>query len=420
VILIQGANVLTGDDFEIADVLVLGEEIAQVGVIEPRQGMRLVEGKGMFLGPGLVDLHVHFREPGEEHKEDIDTGSRSAAAGGFTAVVTMPNTSPATDTPERAARVAAAGRSTGLVDVIPASAITMGRAGEQLVDFHEMYDAGVRIFTDDGDSVADAALLEKALATTASMPGAVVAQHAEDRTLAAGGHVHAGDVSAALGVAGLTRDAEIEVVRRDIDIARGTEGRLHVQHVSTAEGVVLIAEAKREGLAITAEVTPHHLALTDASVAAGDTNFKMYPPLRTDRDREALTQALEEGVIDIVATDHAPHAPAEKSVSLAQAPRGVIGLETAVPVALAALGGNLETLFDRMSRSPARIASMADHGGVVAPGARANLVMIDPDQVWHARSWLSKSANSPFSGERLVGRAMLTLHNGNVTWETKT
>ena len=419
-ILIQGAHVLTGDGFQIADVLVLGEEIAQVGEIEHRQGMRLIEGKGMFLGPGLVDLHVHFREPAEEHKEDITTGSRSAAAGGFTAVVTMPNTSPATDTPEMAARVAAAGQSIGLVDVIPASAITIGRAGERLVDFHDMYDAGVRIFTDDGDSVADAALLEKALATTASMPGAIVAQHAEDRALAAGGHVHAGDVSAALGVTGLSRDAEIEVVRRDIDIARATGGRLHVQHVSTAESVVLISGAKRDGLAITAEVTPHHLALTDASVAAGDTNFKMYPPLRADRDREALTRALEEGVIDIVATDHAPHTPAEKSVSLAEAPRGVIGLETAIPVALAALGGNLETLFDRMSRSPARIASIADHGGVVAPGARANLVMIDPDHVWHARSWLSKSANSPFTGERLVGRAMLTLHNGNVTWETKT
>jgi dihydroorotase len=209
-------------------------------------------------------------------------------------------------------------------------------------------------------------------------------------------------------------------MRRDIDIARGTGGRLHVQHVSTAEGVVLISEAKRDGLAITAEVTPHHLALTEASVAAGNTNFKMYPPLRTDRDRETLTQALKEGVIDIVATDHAPHTTAEKSVSLAQAPRGVIGLETAVPVALAALGGNLETLFDRMSRSPARIASITDHGGVVAPGARANLVMIDPNHVWHARTWLSKSANSPFSGKRLVGRAMLTVHNGKLTWETKT
>lgn len=418
-ILIQGAHVLTGNRFEVADVLVLGELVAQVGVIEPRPGMRVVHGEGMYLGPGLVDLHVHFREPGDDHKEDIATGSRSAAAGGFTAVVTMPNTSPATDTTEIVARIVETGRSIGLVDVMPASAITRGRAGVQLVDINELYDAGVRIFTDDGDSVADGALLEKALATTTSLPGAVVAQHAEDRALAADGHVHLGDVSAALGVAGLSRAAEIEVVRRDIDIARATGGRLHVQHVSTAESVALISEAKHDGLRVTAEVTPHHLALTDASVASGDPNLKMYPPLRTDRDLETLTQGLRDGVIDVVATDHAPHTPEEKSMPLTDAPRGVIGLETAVPVALTALGGSLELLFDRMSRSPARIGSFADHGGVVAPGARANLVLIDPDHVWHADTWLSKSANSPFTGQRLVGRAMMTLRNGTVTWEAR-
>lgn len=414
-ILISGAHVLTAGGLEIADVLVADGVVVEVGSIQPPSDARVIAGDGLYLGPGLVDLHVHFREPGQEHKEDIETGSRSAAAGGFTAVVTMPNTSPATDTPEMVAAAVAAGRATGLVEIAPASAITRGRDGAELVDIPDLYAAGVRLFTDDGDPLADEALLEKALAATASLPGATVAQHAEDR--AGDGHVHLGEVSAKLGVAGLSRESEVEMVRRDIAIARGTGGRLHVQHVSTAESVALIAEAKQDGLAVSAEVTPHHLALTDEAVASGDPNLKMYPPLRTERDRQALVQGLVEGHIDAVATDHAPHAPSEKSVSLTEAPRGVIGLETAVPITLAALDGDIGMLFERMSRAPARIASIRDHGRFVDEGIPANLVLIDPGHAWRPRTWVSKAANSPFTGQRLMGRAMMTMRDGKVTSE---
>jgi dihydroorotase len=416
-ILISGAHVLTGRGFEIADVLVVGEEIAEVGSVRPGPEMRVVPGQGLYLGPGLVDLHVHFREPGQEHKETIATGSQAAAAGGFTAVVAMPNTTPATDTPEMVADVRAAGRSVGLVEIEPASAVTRGRAGVELVDIARLYAAGVRILTDDGDSVADGALLEKAMAHTASLPGAVIAQHAEDRVRDGEGHVHLGEVSSALGVPGLSRESEVEIVRRDIGIARGTGGRLHVQHVSTAESVDLIAEAKEDGLAVSAEVTPHHLALTEAAVVSGDPSFKMYPPLRTERDRARLVQGLKEGVIDAVATDHAPHSAREKSVSLAEAPRGVIGLETAVPVTLAALGGDVELLFDRMSRAPASIASFPNQGRPIARGGPANLVLIDPSHVWRPTSWESKSGNSPFTGKQLSGRAVMTLYQGQITWD---
>lgn len=416
-ILISGAKALTGSGFEVTDVLIEGGVIVEVGPVDPRPGMRVISGAGCYLGPGLVDLHVHFREPGDEHKETVASGSRAAASGGFTAVVVMPNTSPAIDNAEMVARVRRLGEAAGLVDIVPASAITRGREGVELVDIPELYAAGVRIFSDDGESVADGALLEKALATTASLPGAIVAQHAEDRALDPDGHDHLGAVSMGPGVGGLSRESEIDVVTRDIDLARATGGRLHVQHVSTAESVDLIAEAKLDGLAVTAEVTPHHLTLTDSAIASGDPNFKMYPPLRTERDRDRLVGGLEDGVIDAVATDHAPHAPDEKSVDLANAPRGVIGLETAVPVTLAALDHDFERLFDRMSIAPARIASLGDQGRLLAPGAPANLVLIDPELVWKPNTWVSRSSNSPFQGQLLTGRAVITLRNGSVSWE---
>ncbi len=416
--MIRNARVLRSTGIETATVVIEGNAITSVGVEPEANGARVVDAGGAWLGPGLVDLHVHLRDPGQTWKEDMRSGARAAAAGGFTAVVAMPNTQPPVDDGPSAAAAVEKAKAVESVEVVVAGSVTKGRTGAEMASFDAMYEAGVRMFTDDGDSVPTAGLLRRAMGYLRDLPGALVAEHAEDRSIARDGHMNEGMVASRLGIAGLPGLAEEVVVARDISIAADTGSRLHVQHVSTANAVELIRQAKGHGVAVTAEVTPHHLALDDSALEDLDPNFKMYPPLRGQDDCDALRTALREGVIDAVATDHAPHAAAEKAVPFEEAPRGVIGLETAAAVvASCALGDDQAAFFDRMSVAPARIAGLDRHGSAVEAGGPANLVLFDPGHRWVPGSFSSKSQNSPFVGMELTGRVLATIFEGAFTYE---
>ena len=412
--LLSGGTVLTADGVRTADVLVDNGLVIDIGTDLDRGGAEVLDCSGCWVGPGLVDIHVHLREPGQEWKEDVASGSAAAAAGGFAAVVAMPNTDPAIDAGHLAARIAERGRSVGLVDVVAAGAITDGRAGLKLAHLDELWSAGVRLFSDDGDSVADAGLLRRAMEYLADL-GGVVAQHAEDAGLSRGGHLHEGTVSARLGITGIPAAAEEVIVARDLALVRMTGVAYHVQHASTAGTVELIRRAKAEGLPVTSEVAPHHLVLDHTATLGTDSAYKMYPPLRTPADVEALCSALADGTIDAVATDHAPHAAHEKDVPFEEAPRGVIGLETAVPLVLGAINPTIETFFDRMSVRPARIARLAEHGAAIAVGGAATISVIDPTIEWTLDTVHSKSRNTPFLGATLRGAARHVLVRGRVS-----
>lgn len=415
-ILIRGGTVLTPDGPTLADVAVVGGVVVAVGPDLNGDAHRTIDASGCWVGPGLVDLHVHLREPGQEWKEDIVSGTQAAAAGGFTAIVAMPNTTPPIDTGHRAGYVADRADRIGSCRVAPAGAITSGRQGLELAHLDELVDAGVRLFTDDGHTVMDAGLLRRAMEYLSDR-GCVVAQHAEDPGLAAGGHMHEGSVSSKLGMGGLPALAEETVVGRDLALVELTGAAYHVQHVSTAGTVELIRGAKTAGLPVTAEVTPHHLTFDHHAVESMDPDFKMYPPLRTADDVAELRSALTEGTIDAVATDHAPHADYEQEVPFEEAPRGVIGLETAVGATLMATGLEQVRLFERMSVAPARIARLADQGLGVAVGNPASITVIDPILSWTPERFVSRSRNSPFRGRPLTGRAVATLHRGVLVHE---
>ena len=422
-IVIRGATVVdattTGTR---ADVVVRDGRVVEVGDSLSPAGARVLDAEGCIVAPGLVDIQVHFREPGREDSETIETGSRAAALGGFTAVVCMPNTNPPLDDAAVVQAVIGRGREVGLCDVRVAGCITKGRAGKELAPLGELYDLGVRIFTDDGDCVADAAIMRRAFEYATALPGAVIAQHAEDPSLVRGGHMHEGDWSARLGIPGRPAEAEIVIVARDLALARRTGGRYHVLHLSTAGAADLVRCAKVEGLRVTAECTPQHLALTDASCAGYDPVFKMNPPLRGETDRDGVRAALLDGTIDAIATDHAPHAPETKAVPFEEAPPGMLGVETAFAVSHDELvtSGELtmQGLLARLSWQPAAIAGLeACHGRPVAAGEPANLVVIDPDATWtvDAMSVASRSRNTPWAGRTLRGRVRHTLLQGNPT-----
>ena len=389
--------------------------VAEIGTGLDTAG-ETIDCRGGLIGPGLVDIHVHFREPGQEWKEDIGSGSAAAAAGGFTAVVAMANTEPAIDAGYLARFVIDRGREEGLVDIAPAGAITMGREGKRLAHLDELWSAGVRIFSDDGDSVEDAGLLRRAMEYLAEL-GGIVAQHPEDRGLSRGGHMHEGGVSSRLGMAGLPAVAEEIVVARDLALVRLTGARYHVQHVSTAGTVDLVRRAKAEGLPVTAEATPHHLMLDHGEIERMNPDVKMYPPLRRPLDVEAVRQGLEDGTIDVVATDHAPHAAHEKDVPFEDAPRGIIGLETAAAVVNTAVGLDPVRFFRRMSVSPGQIAGLADHGRWTEVGGVANLVVFDPEARWKPEAFNSRAENSPFLGRLLQGNVVATMYRGRLTFK---
>lgn len=405
--IISGGTVLTKDGPITGDVRIEGDRVVEVGAEIP--GSDRVDATGCWVGPGFVDLHTHLREPGQEWKEDIESGRRAAAAGGFTTVVAMPNTEPAIDSGHVADHV---WRRTG-VEVVPSGCLTLHRGGERLAHLDDLWASGVRIFTDDGDTVADAGLLRRAMEYIAQL-GGVVAQHAEDPGLARGGHMHEGSVSSRLGITGLPAAAEEVVVARDLRLVEVTGCSYHTQHVSTAGTVELVREAKNRGLPVTAEVAPHHLAFDHSAVASMDPVYKMYPPLRTAADVHALRAALAEGVIDCVATDHAPHSAHEKDVPFDEAPRGVIGLETAAAVVNGTLHLSMTDLFARMADAPRRI--LGREPVRVTPGARADLVVFDPAAHWTPGRFHSRSENSPWLGVELTGQVLATIAGGEMVY----
>ncbi len=412
-VVLRGGKVATPEGVVDADVAVDDGVVSVVGVVAD-DGRQVIDCTDAWVGPALVDLHTHLREPGQEWKEDIESGSRAAAAGGFGAVVAMPNTDPAIDAGHLARFVRERGAEVGLVDVIPAGCITLGRQGNAMAHIDDLWAAGVTMFTDDGDTVANAAVLRTAMEYIAAL-GGVVSQHAIDKDLSGAGFMHEGSVSSRLGMYGIPRQADDITIARDIALAELTGVRYHVQHLSTARSVEMIAAAKSRGLAVTAEVAPHHLAFDHDSVATADPDYKMMPPLRDSDDREALVAGLLDGTIDAIATDHAPHTALEKEVPFEEAPNGIIGLEWAASVAIGTAGLRQMDFFDRMSVRPAEIAGLVEHGSLVGVGNDANLVVVAPSESWTPTSTASRSRNAPYLGSELTGRVRATVLRGVVT-----
>ncbi len=386
------------------------------------EGARRIDGAGLILLPGLVDLHTHLREPGREDAETVRTGSAAAALGGYTAVFAMPNTDPTADTAGVVEQVYRLGAQTGLVDVVPIGAVTVGRRGESLAELGAMAAsaARVRVFSDDGDCVADPLLMRRALEYVKAFDG-VIAQHAQEPRLTVGAQMHEGDVSAALGMTGWPAVAEEAIIARDCLLADHVDSRLHICHLSTSGSVDIIAAAKARGTRVTAEVTPHHLVLTDSAAIGYDPVFKVNPPLRTWSDANALRSALASGVIDVVATDHAPHALQDKETEWDNAKPGMLGLQTALSVVIQTMvqPGLLDWrgVARVMSENPAVIGGLADQGRPIAPGEPANLLLLDPDASWVVRGadLASLSANTPFEGTTLPGRVVATFLRGRPT-----
>jgi dihydroorotase len=420
--LFRGARVVdpaSGQDAE-CDVLVQDDAILEVGSALDASAGDVIEAGGLVLAPGLVDLHAHLREPGFEHKETIDTGTRAAAAGGFTALCAMPNTDPVADNAAVVAEVRALAEKISLCDVHPAAAITRGLEGESLTDMAELYEAGVRLFTDDGNCVESSRVMRLAL-EYATQFDVVICQHAQDGALSEGWQMHEGHYSALLGLTGVPAEAEEVIVARDVALARLTRGRLHLTHLSSAGSVDLVAAAKARGVRVTADVTPHHLSLLDEDLVGYDTNLRVNPPLRSREHRDVLRTALASGTIDAVATDHAPHAPEEKECEFDQAPPGTTGLETALAVVLSELVApgllSLSDAVDRLSTAPARVLGLPDQGGPISSGSPANLVVFDPAAAWTVGEWPfhSMADNSAFLGRELRGRVLHTMLRGEFT-----
>ena len=422
-IAITGAKVLTPDGMVEADLLVTGSTIAGVGsdIPIPRDA-DVIDAAGAVIIPGLVDLNAHLREPGHEEAETIETGSRGAALGGYTAVVAMPDTKPAIDSLSLVRDVRKIAER-ALCEVVPAAALTVGRKGEFLAPMGELAAEGVRVFSDAGRGVQDPAIMRSIMeyatglqVVTGGSP-VVLAQHCEVEALTAGGHMHEGEWATRLGMKGQPSEAETLMMSRDIALARMTGARLHFQHISTAGSVELVRSAKAEGLAVTAEVATHHFTLTDAACANYDPVFKVSPPLRTDDDVAAVRGGLADGTIDCIVTDHAPHEPHTKEFPFDQAPTGMLGFESALAVALTELDLPIERIVELMSIRPAEIAGIGNrHGALIASGNRANLAIVDPDQSWtiDGQAMASRSHNSPYGGREVTGKVTHTIYEGDL------
>ena len=413
-IVIRGATVVNPESVFVADVLINDGVISAIG--ESLDAEIVLDGNGCYLSSGFVDLHTHLREPGKEEAETIESGSRAAALGGYTAVVAMPNTDPAQDNVETVRFVRAQGVAAGLCEVIPSGCITIGRLGKQMAPYARLAEEGVTFFTDDGTGVQDAHLMQRAL-VLAKQLGITLAQHCEVASLTKGAVMHDGECCSSMGVPGWPSIAEEQMVRRDIDLVRTTGAKMHFLHLSTAGSVALVREAKAEGLPITAEVTPHHLALQDELLRGFDPVFKVNPPLRTAQDIEALKAGIADGTIDAVATDHAPHAGHAKEQPLDDAPPGMLGLETALGVLNTAVTVTPQQIASLMSWAPARIADISErHGRSIAVGEPANIAVWDTTTVWTvSRDDLSsKSRNTPYHGMDLRGRVRHTIFNGEL------
>jgi dihydroorotase len=402
---------------------VLIEDGLIVDVVDPGSAgvwsgeARVIEVKGLLVTPGLVDMHVHLREPGEEYKETIATGTAAAAAGGFTGVAAMANTKPVNDCRVVTEYILAQAKAAGPTRVWPVAAMTRGLAGEELCEYGELAEAGAVALSDDGHWVANSQVMRRILEYSRIF-GLTAITHAEDRELSSGGSMNEGVTSTRLGLRGIPGAAEETAVYRDIGLARLTGARLHVAHISTAGSVAALRQAKAEGLPVTGETAPHYFTLTEEAVIGYRTEAKMNPPLRSRADLEAVIAGLADGTIDVIATDHAPHSTVEKDVEFDRAAFGIVGLETALPLTLGlvrsgALG--LSRAVAALSCRPAGVLGV--EAGTLAPGGRADLTVIDPDRTWvvEARAMKSKSQNTPFQGMTMIGQAVLTMAHGRIT-----
>ena len=422
-LLIRGGTVIDpANDVEGSfDVLIADGVIAEVaprGTIKGKAA-ESIDARNLIVAPGFIDLHVHLREPGQTHKETIATGTAAAAAGGFTSVCAMPNTTPVNDSAEITRWMQSPERG-AVVNVFPIAAATVASAGEKLTDFSGLHQAGAVAFTDDGKPVLDDAVMREALIQSARI-GVPLIQHAEDTRITAGGQINSGATAFRLGLRGMPADGESKLVERDVELAKTTMSHLHVAHVSTAGALKAVRRGKKDRVRITCEVTPHHFTLLDEEIRDYDSRFKMNPPLRSGADREAIWAALADGAIDAVATDHAPHAQHEKQVEFERAPFGLIGLETALGLSITVLhrrkGIPLRRLIELLSSNPARILNLRGRG-TLAVGSIADVVLFDPKARWtyDARKTKSRSRNTPFDGWQLYGRVVTTFVGGRAVF----
>ncbi|TWM24892.1 Dihydroorotase [Bacillus paralicheniformis] len=402
------------------DIRIEGDAISEIGSLEAALGETVIDADGLFVSPGLVDLHVHFREPGGEKKETIETGAKAAARGGFTTVAAMPNTRPVPDTKEQMEWLVNRIDETASVRVLPYASITIRQTGQEMTDFEGLKDAGAFAFTDDGVGIQTAGMMYEAMKKAASIDKAIVA-HCEDNSLIYGGSVHDGEFAKANGLNGIPSVCEAVHIARDVLLAEAAGCHYHVCHISTKESVRVVRDAKKAGIRVTAEVTPHHLLLSDSDIPGLDTNYKMNPPLRSPEDREALLEGLRDGTIDFIATDHAPHTEEEKQQTMSLAPFGIVGLETAFPLLYTHFvktgKWTLKQLHDYMTVKPCEAFGLPY--GKLETGRSADITLIDleREEKIDKSTFLSKGKNTPFDGISCFGWPVMTMAKGKLVYQ---
>jgi len=423
-LLIRGALIVDPSQGieERGELLIEDGKIVEIGQGLKSQAQTVIDADGLILTPGFIDLHSHLREPGQEWKEDIESGSLAAVAGGITSVCCMANTEPVNDNPSVTRYIIERAKEVGLCDVFPIGAITKGLKGEELAELGLMARAGIVAISDDGETPKDTKVLRNAMDYARSL-GLPVFTHSEDKTLSAGGHMNEGYLSSLLGIPGMPKEAEEIGTIRDLKVAALTGAHIHVCHVSTEGALKAIEEAKRLGVRATCEITPHHFTLTEEAVKGFNTNAKMCPPLRDEKDLKACREALKTGVADAIATDHAPHSPDEKEVEFCRAPFGIIGFQTLLPLSLNLVREGwltLSQMVEKLTTNPARIIRKEREIGTLKPGSRANVTLFDPEEeyTFTEEMVLSKSRNSPFLGWKLKGRVKFTIYNGKIVYKS--